>query len=414
MSARLRAALAVAVSVCALAAPASARAYSRGVSFHGCSGCHGAGTQTIEVLTMPSTLMPGDRATVTIVVRGSGVAIGLYADATDGAVAAIAGGGVVRSGDGMTHDGPQPISGGQASVEFAWTAPGEPGSVRFEVSTIVTNGNGRSSGDGAADGFFDFVYGCEPHTYYRDFDGDGHGQASLPRVHCVGGPPEGYAELDDDCADSDERAFPGADDVCNQRDDDCDGMIDEGADPVMQYPDADGDGYYGVEERESGESFFGCGVAGWASERGDCAPMDPEVNPGAEDVCNLRDDDCDLDVDERVRPQCGQGWCRRNSFTCDIVDCEPGEPRAEACNFFDDDCDGAVDESSCPAGQICVDFECIADDGRLRDGGGGRGDGGGGGGDAGGCGCSTGGRGAPVSFLLVLLAIALAMRQRRR
>lgn len=44
-------------------------------------------------------------------------------------------------------------------------------------------------------------------TYYRDMDGDGHGDLYTPLEVC-GDAPEGYVELDDDCCDQDYLANP--------------------------------------------------------------------------------------------------------------------------------------------------------------------------------------------------------------
>jgi len=410
-------ALCLALLVTALALPRAAQAYSRGVSFNGCNGCHGSGDQTMSVTMTPAAPVPGGRATVRITVTGTGAVAGLYADIGEGDWTVSSGGGLQRTEDGVTHAGPRTISGGRATFELEWTAPASPGSVRFAVSSVVGDGNGRSSGDGAADDVFDFVYGCEAQEYYRDFDGDGHGQGGLPRQHCAGAPPDGYSVLDDDCNDSDERAYPGVTEVCNGRDDDCDAAVDEESEPVTHYPDADGDGYYGNAERESGETFFGCGPMGgrWAPVGGDCQPMNPDVNPAAEDVCNGIDDDCDLDVDERVRPQCGQGWCRRNAFTCNPDDCVPGEPVTEICNYFDDDCDGGIDETACPAGQICGEFECVTDDGSGGGGGGGGGGGSGPGSSSdGGCSAAAGAGFEGAVALHLVLVLLVAGRRRRR
>jgi hypothetical protein len=89
--------------------------------------------------------------------------------------------------------------------------------------------------------------------------------------------------------------------------------------------------------------------------------MDPKVHAGAEETCNNIDDDCDGDVDERTRPTCGEGWCRRESAGCDAQYCTPGTPIPEKCNFLDDDCDGLTDEDPdmCPEGEVCAAGSCV-------------------------------------------------------
>lgn len=79
-----------------------------------------------------------------------------------------------------------------------------------------------------------------------------------------------------DCDDSDPAVFPGAAEVCNEKDDDCNGEIDDKV-------DADGDG------------FYACG----ASSKLDCDDSDPEIHPGVTaEVCNEKDDDCNGTVDD--------------------------------------------------------------------------------------------------------------------
>ncbi|MES1209146.1 MAG: putative metal-binding motif-containing protein, partial [Pseudomonadota bacterium] len=148
---------------------------------------------------------------------------------------------------------------------------------------------------------------------------------------------------------------------CNALDDDCNGQVDENAPPVMLWPDADGDGYYAFQ---TGTPKVGCGsVAGYAASGGDCNDHDATVHPGATEVCNLKDDNCDGEVDERVRPTCGVGWCARYSTTCNPADCVPGPPATETCNSFDDDCDGELDNGACPAGMICSGTQCVSNGG---------------------------------------------------
>lgn len=75
----------------------------------------------------------------------------------------------------------------------------------------------------------------------------------------------------DDCNDGDAAAYPGRGEVCNGKDDNCDGRIDEGWDQ-----DADG--------------VTSCG--------GDCNDADALVSPRAQETCNERDDNCNKLVDE--------------------------------------------------------------------------------------------------------------------
>jgi hypothetical protein len=344
-----------------------AHARSGGIAASGCSGCHNGGSKgTLTMTASPANFNPGDKVELTLTLAGGYTAGGVYLNTTDvGDLQTIANQGMTEVSSGLVHNQPKPGSGGNVQFRFAWVAPAKPGAVRFSVYALGANGDRRSSGDAPLEGTFDFVYGCSGKTFYLDGDGDGVGRADFSMLGCADAPPMAFVATTGDCDDYRKTVFPGAKELCNMIDDNCDGAIDENAVPVELWPDADGDGYYDARTEKMGTPKVGCaGLKGWAAEPGDCQPMNKAVNPGVEEVCNNLDDDCDGDVDERVRPTCGEGWCRREAPGCDMQYCMPGAPVKEKCNFLDDDCDGEVDEDPdmCPAGETCAAGLCVDSD----------------------------------------------------
>jgi MYXO-CTERM domain-containing protein len=340
------------------------QARAGGIAVSSCEGCHGGpGDGKLSIAADPATFQPGERVELTLSISGGYSAGGVYVDTAEiGDLEALSNQGLTEVTTGLVHNQPKPATGGTVQFRFAWVAPAAPGNVRFNVYALGADGNGRSSGDSGLDGAFDFVYGCTGAQYFLDGDADGVGRDNFSMLACDNAPPVGYAPVPGDCDDFRKGTFPGAPELCNMVDDDCDGMTDEDAVPVELWPDADGDGYYDWRTEMVGEPRVGCvGLEGWAAYPGDCRPQDPSIHAEAEEVCNGFDDDCDGDVDERVRPTCGEGWCRRAALNCDPAECTPGAPVQEKCNFLDDDCDGLTDEDPdlCPTGQTCAAGSCV-------------------------------------------------------
>ena len=148
--------------------------------------------------------------------------------------------------------------------------PGQTISVRF----IVTFGDTQADAE-AEVGTWESTY-CP-----CDADGDG-----VDRFGCGG----------TDCNDDDSAIYPGADETCNELDDDCDGVIDEGdaIDASTWYADSDNDSY-----GDFLNSVDACDQpANYVANDEDCDDTSDDVNPDSDEYCNGYDDDCDGDVDE--------------------------------------------------------------------------------------------------------------------
>lgn len=83
--------------------------------------------------------------------------------------------------------------------------------------------------------------------------------------------------------------------TCNGVDDDCNGKIDNGV-LVTYYPDGDSDGY-----GDSMAPVEACSApSGFVANGTDCDDANPDVNPGASEIPNGDDDDCDGQLNEGV------------------------------------------------------------------------------------------------------------------
>ncbi len=133
--------------------------------------------------------------------------------------------------------------------------------------------------------------GCE--SWFEDGDGDGFGAGT---EHCTCTVPDISASNNTDCDDDNEDISPGAAEVCNAADDDCNELIDDDAiDPSPYYLDNDGDSY-GASEI-AGED---CAVPeGYSSDNTDCDDSNAERHPNRDEACDGVDNDCsDMTADE--------------------------------------------------------------------------------------------------------------------
>ncbi len=175
---------------------------------------------------------------------------------------------------------------------------------------------------------------CEPHAWFEDRDGDGFGSGAAVDA-CD--PPSGHVTVDGDCDDAEFDVRPDASEVCNGRDDNCDGLEDvDASDATDWYDDADGDGY------GAGEPTVACDAAdGQVADHSDCDDDDPQAFPGADEVAyDGIDQDCDgADLDDL------DGDGSPYSEDCDDEDAARSPDLLEVCDDdIDNDCDDEIDE----------------------------------------------------------------------
>jgi len=201
---------------------------------------------------------------------------------------------------------------------------------------------------------------------------------------------DGFAPSDGDCDDFDAAVYPGADELCDGFDNDCDGQADgaDAIDAATWYLDRDGDGF-------GGTPYLACsGPPGASATSEDCDDGQAGRYPGADELCNRVDEDCDDTIDEGLvtegstwadQDQDGYGdseWplsaCQAGLVTADQDgDCDDQDPDvnpgvAEVCNDgLDNDCDGTANDCD-PSGSRTLG-EALArllaqDEGDLLDG----------------------------------------------
>lgn len=152
--------------------------------------------------------------------------------------------------------------------------------------------------------------GSEPGQCEDGADNDGDGYYDCEDTDCAGAPVcggddpidtgdpngedadgDGYTVAEGDCDDNDDRINPGADEKCNDKDDDCDDVVDnDPVDGTTYYEDWDNDGY-----GDENVSVDACEQpTGYVDNDEDCDDESNQVNPGGNEVSwNGIDEDCD-------------------------------------------------------------------------------------------------------------------------
>ncbi len=195
-----------------------------------------------------------------------------------------------------------------------------------------------------------------------DGDADGYVACTLDSGGWDGGLTSGHATMQGgDCDDSQSSCHPGAAEICDSIDNDCDGVVDgtNSTDASTWYIDSDGDGY-----GDASNGIVSCTtMSGRITIGGDCDDSSSAIRPGASEVCDGVDNDCngtvdgtdvvngttyyqDADSDGYGNASATQVGCTNPiGYVTDNTDCDDAAPLinpgvAEVCgDFSDNDCD---------------------------------------------------------------------------
>jgi alpha-tubulin suppressor-like RCC1 family protein len=223
-------------------------------------------------------------------------------------------------------------------------------------------------------------------VFMKDKDNDGYSDG-VSQLACAL-PSPNFKPVNEilgyDCNDDDPQIYSGKAEVCDGKDNDCDGIVDNGVLLVFM-KDKDNDGY------SDGVSQLACTIPspnfkpvneilGY-----DCNDDDPQIYSGKPEICDYKDNDCDGLVDKGVRTlfwidNDRDGYGDKNSDPVEAclppssrhvqnnLDCDdsakniyPGAPIVCG-NFADEDCDGKIeillwedrDGDSYTTNQVCA------------------------------------------------------------
>ena len=186
---------------------------------------------------------------------------------------------------------------------------------------------------------------------------------------------DGYV-ASEDCDDNDVSVNPGATEICDGNDNNCNDEIDEGVTTTF-YQDSDADGF-----GDPDSSIDACEKpAGYVPNGSDCDDGEANSYPGNTEVCDEIDNNCDGDIDEGVTttyyadgdldgfgdPDASDDACTQpagyvtNDLDCDDTNAFAWPGNTEVCDEADNDCNGEVDEGVTTTYYVDIDGDDYGD-----------------------------------------------------
>jgi hypothetical protein len=295
----------------------------------GANGCTNSATATVTVNALPTaTITP---ATTTTFCQGGSVVLN------------------ANTGAGLSYQWFNNATAIAGATNSSYTA-----TMSGSYTVVVTNASTCSSTSTAV-----VVTTIANVDYFADADGDGFGDVTTLISTCV--QPQGYVTSSSDCNDNNAAIFPGAQEICNDIDDDCNQLIDDGLVFTTYYADVDGDSFGDLNN-----PLDACSVPnGYVTNNTDCNDNNVNQNAASAEICNGEDDDCDGTIDNGITfldyyadadgdgfgagdvisscSDLGAGYVSNNT-DCDDSNSNTNPSATEICNTIDDNCDGQIDE----------------------------------------------------------------------